>query len=290
MTYNRLDLLKECVSALLNQTNVVSHIVVVNNNSNDGTKEYLDTIKSSQVIIYNLTENLGGAGGFSYGLKQAVEETSDEYFWLMDDDTIVDLKCNEMLTDVAIKLENKFGFLASNVRWKDNTPTNVAEVTDDWPDLIGEGLVKVKTTTFVSFFTSRDNVVKGGLPISEFFIWQDDVEYCLRMNQFGPSYFVKKAIAIHKSNSKPGTFLVQNDTVDRVPRYFYQFRNNMYITKHYRGNKKFRKMIRVNLVDVIRVFVKSKDHRFKRAMAELKGTLSGIGFDPEIRKVGDQVE
>ena len=41
VTYNRLDLLKECVDACLNQTVKFSDIIIVNNASTDGTSKYL---------------------------------------------------------------------------------------------------------------------------------------------------------------------------------------------------------------------------------------------------------
>lgn len=283
VTYNRLSLLKECLTALLSQSTAVAHIVVVNNNSDDGTTEYLSQLTDGRLIIHNLTKNLGGAGGFSFGLKKAISDTEDDYFWLMDDDTIVDQQCNQTLLDTAKKLDNKFGFLAANVRWTDGTPSNVPIPTAEWPIRITDGLVEISVSTFVAFFVSRINVIKVGLPIAEFFIWQDDVEYCLRVGKLNSSYLVDQAIAIHKSASKPGTFLVQNDDLSRVPRYYYQFRNNMYITRHYHDKKAVRKMVRVNLIDTLRVFVKAKDHRFKRAGAELRGTLKGLTFEPKVK-------
>lgn len=286
VTYNRLELLKECLTALLNQTTTVAHVVVVNNNSDDGTTEYLAQLNDNRLLVHNLTKNLGGAGGFSFGLDKAVSETTDDYFWLMDDDTIVDQHCNQALLTTAEKLADKFGFLAANVRWKDGTPSNVPIPAPEWPMRLTEGLVEISVSTFVAFFVSRANVIKVGLPLAEFFIWQDDVEYCLRVGKLGPSYLVDQAIAIHKSASKPGTFLVQNDVLARVPRYFYQFRNNMYITRHYQGKKAVHKMVRVNLIDTIRVFVKAKDHRFQRAGAEFRGTLKGLTFEPAVKFAG----
>ncbi|QEA54176.1 glycosyltransferase [Loigolactobacillus coryniformis] len=285
VTYNRLELLKECLAALLNQSASVAHVVVVNNNSDDGTTEYLNQLNDDRLIIHNSTKNLGGAGGFSFGLDKAVSSTDDDYFWLMDDDTIVDQYCNQALLDKAKKLNDQFGFLAANVRWTDGTPSNVPIPTADWPMRITEGLVEISVSTFVAFFVSRANVVKVGLPLAEFFIWQDDVEYCLRVGKLGPSYLVDQAIAVHKSASKPGTFLVQNDVLARVPRYYYQFRNNMYITRHYHGGKAVRKMVRVNLIDTIRVFIKAKNHRFKRASTEFRGTIKGLTFEPKVKFV-----
>ena len=44
VTYNRLELLKECVQQVLSQTVPFSYICIVDNNSTDGTSKYLDQL------------------------------------------------------------------------------------------------------------------------------------------------------------------------------------------------------------------------------------------------------
>ena len=74
MTYNRLNLLEECISAL-SKSIVPVDILIVNNASTDGTKEYLDGVidkyNNVKFYIHNMNTNLNGAGGFNYGLKEA---------------------------------------------------------------------------------------------------------------------------------------------------------------------------------------------------------------------------
>lgn len=84
VTYNRLELLKEVVESLRNQTYTECQILVVNNGSTDSTLEWL----SLQSDIITITqENCGGAGGFHTGMKYAAENEYD-YCWVMDDDVI----------------------------------------------------------------------------------------------------------------------------------------------------------------------------------------------------------
>ena len=80
VTYNRVDLLKESLSAVLNQTDYLNHVIVVNNKSTDETAEYLATVTDPRVIVYNSEENLGGAGGFNKAVRLFAEETQDDMF------------------------------------------------------------------------------------------------------------------------------------------------------------------------------------------------------------------
>lgn len=80
-TYNRKELLRECLQSVLSQTRLPDHILVVDNASTDGTQEMLKE-ESPQVEVLRLPENQGGAGGFHEGMKRAYEEGFD---WLWHD-------------------------------------------------------------------------------------------------------------------------------------------------------------------------------------------------------------
>ena len=89
VTYNRKELLRECIEALLVQSMNQLDILLIDNASTDGTYEYVeDLVMENDTIYYmNTGSNLGGAGGFHYGLKEAYNRGYD-YMWIMDDDTI----------------------------------------------------------------------------------------------------------------------------------------------------------------------------------------------------------
>ena len=65
VTYNRLTLLRECLDALLKND---CDILVVDNASTDGTKEAVKQEYVDKVIYKNTGKNIGGAGGFNFGL------------------------------------------------------------------------------------------------------------------------------------------------------------------------------------------------------------------------------
>ena len=93
VTYNRLELLKECVAACLKQTYEFERVIIINNASTDGTYEYLSKIKNDKVKIVNSETNLGGSGGFYVGIENAISLDLD-YVLVIDDDAILDKEYN----------------------------------------------------------------------------------------------------------------------------------------------------------------------------------------------------
>ena len=58
VTYNRKDILTKCIDAILTQSHPVSKLVIIDNNSTDGTEEYLKEMEHMKMETdSNLTEN-----------------------------------------------------------------------------------------------------------------------------------------------------------------------------------------------------------------------------------------
>ena len=63
VTYNRKELLCECIEGLLAQTKRVDAIYIIDNASTDGTKEALGAyVEAGSIVYVNTGANLGGAG------------------------------------------------------------------------------------------------------------------------------------------------------------------------------------------------------------------------------------
>jgi len=83
VTYNSLPDIGQCLSSIQAQTNLPHEIIVVDNNSNDGTKELLKELNGCTVILNN--ENMG----FSRATNEGIKKASGEYIVLLNPDTIV---------------------------------------------------------------------------------------------------------------------------------------------------------------------------------------------------------
>ncbi|MWL11388.1 glycosyltransferase, partial [Escherichia coli] len=64
VTYNRKALLLKVIDAVINQSYPLKKILIIDNNSTDGTEMFISNRLSDVVKYKNTGGNLGGAGGF----------------------------------------------------------------------------------------------------------------------------------------------------------------------------------------------------------------------------------
>ena len=289
VTYNRKVLLNEAIDALLNQTFNQFDIYIVDNASTDGTYDYIQQkIDQFQNISYmNTGENLGGAGGFHYGIKKAVEQNYQK-IWIMDDDTIPTPTALEELIKADNILQD-YGFLCSDVKWIDGNPCamNVPNISNSWisnTQYLSYGLLNVSQCSFVSCFFSSDIVKQVGLPLKEFFVWGDDAEYTKRIIEAKNSYFVSKSIVVHKMNSNIPTDISQ-DSPDRLFRYKFSYRNMYYVNKK-QGNKLSMLLYYYGIfLDIKKILRSQQSGKWKKIKIIIKGIRDGLKFKPKIEYI-----
>ena len=283
VTYNRKVLLEECINALIKQTNPLD-IIIVDNFSNDGTEEVVKKYLSDNVKYYNTGANLGGAGGFNYGMKKATEGNY-KYCWIMDDDTIPNSDALENMEKKAQEINDEFSFLNSVVLWTDGSlcKMNVPKVTSNaikGYKSLDHGLLQIDSCSFVSCFINMKYIYEIGFPIIDFFIYGDDMEYTMRLSEKAPGYLNPHSIVVHKMGSNVGINIIDIEK-NRIDRYFYNFRNLCYIYRKY--DQKEYKMHKLKAKYLIlKALFKSKDSKFKRARVIRKGMRAGKKFNPEI--------
>lgn len=291
VTYNRKVLLKEAIDALLAQSSPEADVLVVDNASTDGTKEYIaDYIAQDKIIYINTGENLGGAGGFNFGMRQACE-AGYKYIWIMDDDAIVKKNALEELLNADHLLKGNYGYLSSAVFWTDGKPCvmNRPKLIKDWTndlEYLADGLVRTYYSTFVSFFVKASTVDELGLPIKDFFIWGDDVEYSNRLSKKYPCYVVGKSKVIHKTKDNNGSNIAKEQG-DRIDRYKFAYRNECVIARENGMKGRLRQFAKVNY-NILRVIFTRNPHKLKKLSVILSASIRGIFFRPKIEYVGEK--
>ena len=212
VTYNRKELLCECLEALLHQECSFLDILIVDNASTDGTYDYIEKyLKDKRVIYENTGSNIGGAGGFNYGMKLGVKLGYD-YIWLMDDDTIVKKDSLTKLLEADNYLKGDYGFLSSKALWTDG---NICRMNKQKLKKCSKNskYQEIYFASFVSFFVKTSVIKEVGLPIKEFFIWADDCEYSYRIQKKYNCYLINDSEVVHKTSNNIGLTI---DTIESL--------------------------------------------------------------------------
>ncbi len=286
VTYNRKELLKECINNLLNQDYKNCEILIVDNASTDGTKDYIvKELKDEKVHYVNTGYNLGGAGGFNYGMKEAYK-FGCEYMWLMDDDCIVHNDSLVELLNASEKLNENYGFLASKVLWKDDTicKMNIPKKTfSTWLKDYDTNYQSISMSSFVSLFIKSSIVKEFGLPIKDFFIWTDDWEYTRRISRKYRCYYISSSIVTHKSKQNIGASIAEEDS-ERLGRFKYLYRNDcvLYRREGIKGKLLFKLRI---ILHKLRIYKSNKKDKKERINIINKAVKNGKKFFPKIEYV-----
>ena len=269
VTYNRKELLKECIEELTKNQEI--DFMILDNASTDGTADMVREYTSNKLFYVNTGKNLGGAGGFN-----------------MDDDTIVHEDSLEKLVEKAKLLNGEFSFLSSVALWKDETLCNMNiqktsyKTIEHYSEIL-KGILYIDYASFVSCFINVKSIKEVGLPIKEFFIYGDDMEYTMRLNTYKPGYLVPDSIVTHKMTSNEGINIVDAD-VSRIDRYFYNYRNLLFIHKKY-DKREYRTFKLRCYYLILKVLFKSKKHKLKRAKTIIKALIKAREFNPQIEKI-----
>ncbi|HEV2768561.1 MAG TPA: glycosyltransferase family 2 protein [Solirubrobacteraceae bacterium] len=231
VTYNRKELLQECLAALRSQTHAPDRVIVVDNASTDGTAELVRR-EHLEVELLALSENQGGAGGFHEGLK-AAHAAGAEWIWLMDDDTIPAPDALAQLVRAPDAMDGlpAPALLASKVVWTDgslhpmNHPGFERDRTERFILSCEHGFLPIRASTFVSLLVHRSAIDEHGLPHKHFFLWSDDIEYTARVTRHRAGYLVPDSVVVHKTKT------AYTAVTDTGGRFYYHVRNSLYMLR-----------------------------------------------------------
>ena len=176
VTYNRLDSLKIALEHYFEQSVKAGSLVIVDNYSSDGTKEYLATLDSQPgVHCISLSSNIGAGGAITHGMKYAMEHMNPDYFWILEDDTYYQ---KHALEDLLIHIKNSsYGMISlKGFRYKFGSTSKVIGTSE---------LQQVQMALLDGSLIKAEVIRKIGTPKSEYFMMCDDYEFSLRLNKKG---------------------------------------------------------------------------------------------------------
>lgn len=288
VTYNRKEKLKKCIECLLGQVGSKCNVLIVNNASTDGTEEMIKSeFMLPEIHYYNTGKNLGGAGGFEFGVKEAVLK-GYKYIWIMDDDTWPGEKSLSELLKADKALDEKWGFLSSVAYWTDGSICRMNIQKKNIFKHIGKREYKmeyapIRMCSFVSLLVKSEIVKKIGLPIGDYFIWTDDYEYTGRISKEYPCYMVSGSKVLHAMSKHTRVNFAKDDS-DRIERYKYIYRNDVHCYRQY-GINGWAYILLKDLYSIANVLVFSKTNKISKVMTILKGFNEGIHYAPPVHYV-----
>ncbi len=283
VTYNRRDSMHRCVDALLRQT-LATDILIIDNASTDDTADAVAAMDDARIHYRCMHKNLGGAGGFQFGMRAAVEMGYD-YLWVMDDDCVPDDTALEALVAAHTALDGAYGMLSSIAYWRDGAP---CRMNIQHTSLVGRlrhvdaPLTPIRMASFVSAFIPAARVRELGLPIKEFFLWADDLEYSRRLSRRYPCYAVRDSRVLHDMQTNERVNIA-TDALDRLPRYRLLYRNETYVYRR-EGLGGWLFLYARAALHILRVLVSGTRKR-ERIGTILRSLADGFAFRPAVEYV-----
>jgi len=198
--WNTRELIQQCIESLIEYppANTEFEIIVVDNGSDDGSRQYLESLGSKIILIRNDT-NRGYAAAANQGMKSA----RGKFVLLLGSDTIMHegtlaecinyLKDNKNCGAVSCKLLNPDGSVQNNLKKfprlrnaffaylsfdKLNRDYDMAEFKYD-KSIVAEQIA----TTF--FMTRRDLLKEAGYFDEAYRILYNDVDLCHKISDLG---------------------------------------------------------------------------------------------------------
>lgn len=243
VTFNRLNKLKNTLSCYNNLSVKPRNIIVVNNNSSDGTKEYLDgwfTIETTyRKHVIHLDNNIGGSGGFYEGQKYAMQLNPD---WIMisDDDAypapdlfesfilfvskhntenVSAVYSSVLHTDGTIDTAHRSSYKLLKGIFYERNNSRIEDYQKEY--------FEIDFLSYVGCFIKRTALDKAGLVNPKYFINFDDTEHSLRLKKQGKIICLPQMKIVHDDNNLNATATLSWKT-------YYLYRNELHmLIKHH---------------------------------------------------------
>lgn len=233
VSYNRVDLLRTCLTALQDQAGALDEVILVENGSTDGSPAMVRS-EFPDVFVFETGSNIGGAGGFAWGLELAISRGHDAA-WLMDDDAE---PLPHSLPPLVAAMQGGNGrtrpAFATSLVVNAQGETNEGHLPDVSADparqlLAAElGGIAVDSASFVGVLIDLVRARRQPLPYADFFIWLDDAEYTRRLSAEGLGVLLPASRILHPE---------KKNQADMGARLFYYVRNSIWLVKVSAGRR-----------------------------------------------------
>ncbi len=258
INFRTADLTLQCVASVLADMGEINgHVVVVDNLSEDGSAEAIAAWIAAQPegtpVSLVLSET---NSGFSGGHNQGIAAAAAEFYLVLNSDAVLRAGFLGRIL-AAARADHQAGFFAPRIEYDDGgVQDSCFRFPGPWSEFIRSARTGFVTRMLKTHEVSlgpdpdpdqiewasfacillRGEMVQALGPMDEgYFLYYEDVEYCLRAHRAGWRVaHVPQAVAVHfRGGSGPVKALAKERA--RLPRYFYSSRTRFLYQAHGRA-------------------------------------------------------
>jgi GT2 family glycosyltransferase len=256
ITYNAAEYIGNCIISLLKQVYAPFDILIIDNDSSDGTKEIINSIINQKDNIYFIENNtnLGFSKACNIGIKYAFSKLDAGALLFLNQDTIIQ---NNLLSEL-ISWYNKFGdgaycpkilikknhsiwwvgtkFLRLQDLIKNNSLSVSYHVDKEMDDTLSiKYPVEIEAITGCALFLPKKIIDEIGFFDEKFFMYAEDLDYSIRLRKKGyKMYIIPNTVVYHDVPLKDEALQIKNNILKTLKRYYHHFMSSLILlNKHY---------------------------------------------------------
>ena len=253
INYKTADLVIDCLKTVLPQLQTNQSVVVVDNDSQDGSADviahWLSESGQGKIDLIRSPLNSGFSGGNNLGIKHKKAQN----YLLLNSDTLLRENALSELLRTAAEFPDA-GMVSPRLEWPDSTPqiscfrfhnpisefiyaASTGPITKllkrwDVPLDIESSLSFPEWTSFACVLVKAEVIDRVGLMDDGYFLYYEDVDYCRMAKNEGLNIVNNPSARVVHLRGGSSDVKKNISTKRRLPKYYYASRSR-YFAKHY---------------------------------------------------------